>query len=138
MIETNDFRVGTAFEMDGKLMTIVTVEHIKLARAGAVIKAKLRNIRDGSMFEHSFRSGDKFKVVRIEKTEASYLYSEGDFLHFMDSSTYEQVADLLWQSAPGHWVPAGDLGRAAGQYISFQFELSQYVVRTGAFIAGLQ
>jgi elongation factor P len=92
LIETNDFRVGTAFEMDGKLLTIVHVEHIKLARAGAVIKAKLRNIRDGSMFEQSFRSGDKFKAVRIEKTEASYLYSEGDFLYFMDSQTYEQVA----------------------------------------------
>ena len=92
MIETNDFRVGTAFEMDGKLLTIVNVEHIKLARAGAVIKAKLRNIRDGSMFEQSFRSGDKFKAVRIEKTEASYLYSEGDFIYFMDSQTYEQVA----------------------------------------------
>jgi elongation factor P len=92
LIETNDFRVGTAFEMDGKLLTIVNVEHIKLARAGAVIKAKLRNIRDGSMFEQSFRSGDKFKAVRIEKTEASYLYSEGDFLYFMDSQTYEQVA----------------------------------------------
>jgi elongation factor P len=78
--------------MDGKLLTIVHVEHIKLARAGAVIKAKLRNIRDGSMFEQSFRSGDKFKAVRIEKTEASYLYSEGDFLYFMDSQTYEQVA----------------------------------------------
>jgi elongation factor P len=92
LIETNDFRVGTAFEMDGKLLTIVNVEHIKLARAGAVIKAKLRNIRDGSMFEQSFRSGDKFKAVRIEKTEASYLYSEGDFIYFMDSLTYEQVA----------------------------------------------
>jgi elongation factor P len=92
LIETNDFRVGTAFEMDGKLLTIVNVEHIKLARAGAVIKAKLRNIRDGSMFEQSFRSGDKFKAVRIEKTEASYLYSEGDFIYFMDSQTYEQVA----------------------------------------------
>jgi elongation factor P len=91
LIETNDFRVGTAFEMDGKLLTIVTVEHIKLARAGAVIKAKLRNIRDGSMFEHSFRSGDKFKAVRIEKTEASYLYGEGDIVYFMDSATYEQV-----------------------------------------------
>jgi elongation factor P len=78
--------------MDGKLLAIVNVEHIKLARAGAVIKAKLRNIRDGSMFEQSFRSGDKFKVVRIEKTEASYLYSEGDILYFMDSQTYEQVA----------------------------------------------
>ncbi len=78
--------------MDGKLLSIVTVEHIKLARAGAVIKAKLRNVRDGSIFEQSFRSGDKYKVARIEKAEATYLYSEGDLYHFMDSATYEQVA----------------------------------------------
>ena len=92
MIETNDFRVGTAFEMDGKLLTIVTVEHIKLARSSAVIKAKLRNIRDGSIFEQSFRSGDKYKAVRIEKSEATYLYREGDIFYFMDSQTYDQVA----------------------------------------------
>src|SRR5256885_13172032 len=91
-IETNDFRPGTAFEMDGKLLTVVNVEHIKLARAGAVIKAKLRNIRDGSIFEHSFRSSDKYKVVRIEKVPAQYLYSDGDIYHFMDVATYDQVA----------------------------------------------
>jgi elongation factor P len=77
--------------MDGKLLSIVTVEHIKLARAGAIIKAKLRNIRDGSIFEQSFRSGEKFKVVRVEKSEATYLYDEGDFHYFMDSSTYDQI-----------------------------------------------
>ena len=91
MIETNDFRAGTAFEMDGKLLSIINVEHIKLARAGAIIKAKLRNIRDGSIFEQSFRSGEKFKAVRIEKSEATYLYNEGDIYYFMDSSTYEQI-----------------------------------------------
>jgi elongation factor P len=92
LIETNDFRPGTAFEMDGKLLTVVNVEHIKLARAGAVIKAKLRNIRDGSIFEQSFRSGDKYKVVRIEKVPAQYQYSDGDIYHFMDTATYDQVA----------------------------------------------
>jgi elongation factor P len=92
LIETNDFRPGTVFEMDGKLLTIVTVEHIKLARAGAVIKAKLRNLRDGSIFEQSFRSGDKYRAARIEKSQAQYLYSDGDLYHFMDSETYEQVA----------------------------------------------
>jgi elongation factor P len=91
LIETNDFRVGTAFEMDGKLLSILNVEHIKLARSGAVIKAKLRNIRDGSIFDQSFRSGEKFKAVRIEKSEASYLYNEGGLYYFMDSTTYEQV-----------------------------------------------
>lgn len=91
MIETNDFRTGTAFEMDGKLLTIVNVEHIKLARAGAIIKAKLRNIRDGAIYEQSFRSGEKFKAVRIEKSEATYLYRDGDLFYFMDSQTYDQI-----------------------------------------------
>ena len=92
MLTTNDFRPGSAFDMDGQLVTIVTVEHIKLARGSAVIKAKLRNIKTGSIFEQSFRSGDKFKVVRIESSEATYLYSDGDHFHFMDTETYEQLA----------------------------------------------
>jgi elongation factor P len=92
VIETNDFRTGTMLEMDGKLLSVVNVEHIKLARAGAVIKAKLRNVRDGSIFEQSFRSGDKYKVARIEKAEATFLYSDGDLYHFMDSTTFEQIA----------------------------------------------
>ncbi len=91
VIETNDFRVGTAFEMDGKLLSILDVQHIKLARGSAVIKAKLRNLQDGSIFEQSFRSGDKYKEVRIERSEATYLYSEGDLFYFMDTATYEQI-----------------------------------------------
>lgn len=91
MIETNDFRVGSAFEMDGKLLSIVNVEHIKMARAGAVIKAKLRNIRDGSIYEQSFRSGEKYRAVRIAKSEATYLYNDGDVFHFMDAATFEQI-----------------------------------------------
>ena len=92
MVSTNDFRPGTAFEMDGDLLSIVNVEHIKLARGSAVIKAKLRNIESGAIFDQSFRSGDKYRVVRIESTEAQYLYSDGDLFHFMDSESYEQVA----------------------------------------------
>jgi elongation factor P len=89
--------------MDGQLVTILNVEHIKLARGSAVIKAKLRNILSGSIFEQSFRSGDKYKAVRIEKSEASYLYSDGDHFHFMDSETYEQVPlgrDMLGDVLP--------------------------------------
>ncbi len=91
MISTNDFRNGTMFEMDGRLLSIVTVEHIKLARAGAVIKAKLRDVMTGSIFEQSFRSGDKFKTVRIDRVDCTYSYSDGTHYYFMDSQTYDQV-----------------------------------------------
>ncbi len=103
MISTNDFRNGTMFEMDGRLLSIVTVEHIKLARAGAVIKAKLRDVMTGSIFEQSFRSGDKFKTVRIDRHDATYLYSDGNHHYFMDSQTYDQVAvdeDMLEDVLP--------------------------------------
>ncbi len=92
MISTSDFRNGTMFEMDGQLLQVVSVEHIKLARAGAVIKARLRNVLTGSIFDHSFRSADKYRTVRIDKKEASYLYSDGTHHYFMDTQTYDQVA----------------------------------------------
>ena len=91
MISTSDFRNGTMFEMDGQLLQVVTVEHIKLARAGAVIKAKLRNLLTGANFDQSFRSGDKYKTVRIDKSEAQYLYADGAHHYFMDPKTYDQV-----------------------------------------------
>jgi len=103
MISTNDFRPGTMFEMDGQLLSVVTVEHIKLARAGAVIKAKLRNVLTGSNFEQSFRSGDKYRPVRIDSQEATYSYSDGTHHYFMDTKTYDQVAvdeDMLESVLP--------------------------------------
>src|SRR2546428_12978718 len=103
MISTNDFRPGTMFEMDGQLLSVVTVEHIKLARAGAVIKAKLRNVLTGSNFEQSFRSGDKYRPVRIDSQEATYSYSDGNHHYFMDTKTYDQVAvdeDMLESVLP--------------------------------------
>jgi elongation factor P len=91
VISTSDFRNGTMFEMDGQLLQVVNVEHIKLARAGAVIKAKLRNVITGSIFDHSFRSADKYKSVRIDSSEATYLYADGSHYYFMDTKTYDQV-----------------------------------------------
>ncbi len=77
--------------MDGQLLQVVNVEHIKLARAGAVIKAKLRNVLTGSIFDHSFRSADKYKTVRIDSSEATYLDADGAHHYFMDTQTYDQV-----------------------------------------------
>ena len=91
MISSNDFRPGMMFEMDGQLLSVVNTEHIKLARAGAVIKTKLRNVLTGSIFDQSFRSGEKFKIGRIESSEATYLYADGSHHYFMDTQSYDQV-----------------------------------------------
>ena len=91
MISSGDLRNGTMFEHDGQLVSIVSVEHIKMARQPAVIKAKLRNVLTGSIFEQSFKTSERFRLVRIESTEATYSYSDGTHYYFMDNKTYDQV-----------------------------------------------
>ena len=79
------------FEHDGQLVSIVSVEHIKMARQPAVIKAKLRNVLTGSIYEQSFKTGEKFRLVRIDSDEATYSYHDGSHYYFMDANTYDQI-----------------------------------------------
>ena len=91
MISSGDLRNGTMFEHEGQLVSVVSVEHIKMARQPAVIKAKLRNVLSGSLFEQSFKTSEKFRLVRIDSSEATYSYHDGSHYYFMDSKTYDQV-----------------------------------------------
>ncbi len=91
MISSGDLRNGTMFEHDGQLVSIVSVEHIKMARQPAVIKAKLRNVLTGSIYEQSFKTGEKFRLVRIDSDEATYSYHDGSHYYFMDANTYDQI-----------------------------------------------
>ncbi len=103
MISSGDLRNGTMFEHEGQLVSVVSVEHIKMARQPAVIKAKLRNVLTGSIFEQSFKTGEKFRLVRIDSDEATFSYHDGSHYYFMDARTYDQVAvdeDMLENVLP--------------------------------------
>lgn len=91
MISSGDLRNGTMFEHDGQIVSIVSVEHIKMARQPAVIKAKLRNVLTGSIYEQSFKTSERFRLVRIDSSEATYSYHDGSHYYFMDALTYDQV-----------------------------------------------
>ncbi len=91
MISSGDLRNGTMFEHDGEIVSIVSVEHIKMARQPAVIKAKLRNVLTGSIYEQSFKTSERFRLVRIDSSEATYSYHDGTHYYFMDAQTYDQI-----------------------------------------------
>jgi elongation factor P len=42
--------------------------------------------------QKNFISGDRVQDIRLEGRQVQYLYSDGDFCHFMDTETYEQPA----------------------------------------------
>lgn len=92
MIDVNDLRKGTTFELDGQIYRVLEYSHNKPGRGNATIRTKVRNLRTGSTFEKTFQSGDRVQDIRIESREMQYLYHDGDLYHFMDTQTYDQIA----------------------------------------------
>ena len=103
MISTNQFRNGSAIRVDGKRFTILFFQHVKPGKGGAFVRTRLRNIDSGAVVEKTFRAGEKLEGVSTQSRPMTYLYRDGDLLHFMDADTYDQVA-----------VPAEVIGEAAG------------------------
>ncbi|HEV2744498.1 MAG TPA: elongation factor P [Rubrobacter sp.] len=106
MISTNQFRNGSAIRVDGKRFTILFFQHVKPGKGGAFVRTRLRNIDSGAVVEKTFRAGEKLEGVSTQSRPMTYLYRDGDLLHFMDADTYDQVA-----------VPAEVIGDATGYVI---------------------
>ncbi len=90
MIDVNELRKGTTFTLDGELYKVLEYQHHKPGRGKATIRTTIRNLRSGSIIQKNFISGDRVQDIRVEGRLVQYLYSDGDFCHFMDMDTYEQ------------------------------------------------
>ena len=90
MIDVNELRKGATFTKEGELYKVISYEHHKSGRGKATIRTTLRNLRSGATIRENFISGDRVQDIRLETTVVQFLYSAGEFLHFMDVQTYEQ------------------------------------------------
>jgi elongation factor P len=62
------------------------------ARGGqTLVRLKMRNLLTNSVFDRTFKAGDKFKEPDLQIGPASYLYSDNDGSHFLDQETYETL-----------------------------------------------
>jgi elongation factor P len=103
MIDVNALRKGVTFEMDGGLYKVLDYSHNKTGRGNANIRIKARNLLTGANIERTFNSGQSVQDVSLDFHNVSYLYTDGDFYHFMDNETFEQPAlkgDVLGEKAP--------------------------------------
>jgi elongation factor P len=102
-VSTNDLKNGMTLDLDGTLFQVVEFQHVKPGKGGAFVRTKLRNVRQGTTVERTFRADEKVEQALIEKREMQYLYPEGDEFVFMDTQSYDQMQ-----------VPRSSLGDAAG------------------------
>ena len=93
MATTADFRNGLCIDMNGELWSIVEFLHVKPGKGAAFVRTKLRNLRTGRQLEHTFPSGTKIDLARVERRPYQFLYKDGDSSYnFMHNETFEQLA----------------------------------------------
>ena len=90
MISTSDFRTGSTFTLDGDAWQVVDFQHVKPGKGAAFVRAKIRNLCNGSISERTFNPGEKFPKAHIDRRNMEYLYENDGSYIFMDNETFEQ------------------------------------------------
>jgi elongation factor P len=89
---TNEFKSGLKIILDGAPHTIVENEFVKPGKGQAFNRVKVRNLLTGRTIEKTFKSNETVEAADVFEKDVQYLYSDGEFWHFMDQETYEQMA----------------------------------------------
>ncbi len=89
-IEAGQLKKGMAVILEDKPHLIVELDFVKPGKGQALYKCRLRNLVTGIQYERTYRSGERFDVADVTETELQFLYSDGEYFHFMHNETYEQ------------------------------------------------
>ncbi|NLU48945.1 MAG: elongation factor P [Syntrophomonadaceae bacterium] len=92
MISVNDFRTGLTVEVDGEVWQVVDFQHVKPGKGAAFVRAKMKNVKSGTVIERTFRAGEKIPRARLDRREMQYLYNDGSDYVFMDTESYDQIS----------------------------------------------
>jgi len=92
---TNEFRSGLKVLLDGDPCAILENEFVKPGKGQAFSRVKLRNLKNGRVWERTFKSGDSIEGADVIDLNMEYLYADGEFWHFMmtDGSFEQHAAD---------------------------------------------
>ena len=90
-ITANELRKGMVVLHNGDLCQVVDVVFVRPGNWRAMAQTKLRSLKTGAIFQQRYQTTEKVDEATVEIKLMQYLYVSDDFLHFMDTETYEQL-----------------------------------------------
>ncbi len=90
MLNINEIKNGKNILWNEEPFVVLSSQHSKTGRAGAVLRTKLKNLITGALIDKTFQGSDKVDEADMSKSKAQYLYAEDDSYYFMDTSSYDQ------------------------------------------------
>ena len=107
---TNEFKGGLKIMLDGDPCSIIENEFVKPGKGQAFNRVKIRNLKTGRVIERTFKSGESVEAADVIELDLQYLYSDGEFWHFMDQNSFEQYsADAAAVGETTKWLKEQDV-----------------------------
>ena len=103
MIQATQLKRGMCIKHDNDLWRVVEAQHKTPGNLRGLVQAKIKNLKNGAISEHRFRSVDMIERAILDDAEMEFLYRDGDMYHFMNNESYEQMG--LSQEVLGEAVP---------------------------------
>src|SRR5271156_4125264 len=91
MLSATQLRPGMVVKFNNDLYSVFSMVHRTPGNLRGFVQAKMRNFRSGTMMEHRFSSEDKVERISLDEQEMEYLYDDGEYFYFMNTSTFEQM-----------------------------------------------
>jgi len=90
-LSINEIKSSVTILVDGQVYVVVDTQHVKPGKGAAFVRAKMRNLRNGSIQEKTFRGDEKIEEAFVEERKLQYLYKAGNMFHFMDQDSFEEI-----------------------------------------------
>lgn len=101
-LSINEIKSGLTILVDGQAYQVIEFQHVKPGKGAAFVRVKLKNLKNASIQERTFRGDEKIEEAFINERKLQYLYASGDIYNFMDQDNYEEIAisqDILGDKA---------------------------------------
>ncbi len=89
---TSEFRSGLKVMIDSDPCSIIENEFVKPGKGQAFNRVKIRNLKTGRVLDKTFKSGESLEAADVIDIDMQFLYSDGEFWHFMVPENFEQHA----------------------------------------------
>lgn len=105
----NDVKNGMKIIVDGQPCTIIDTEYVKPGKGQAFTRVKYRNLKTGRVVELTMKSTDSMEAADVVDVDLEYLYSDGEFWHFMHPETHEQIGtDASGMGDAAQWLKGNE------------------------------
>lgn len=91
-LSINEIKSGLTVFVDGEVWVALECQHVKPGKGAAFVRAKLRNLKNSSVQEKTFRGDEKIEEAFVEERKLQYQYASAGMCHFMDQDNYEEIA----------------------------------------------